>query len=385
VKLAALPVIALGSGQTRRHAPRPGTPCVAIVSGTRIVCIAFPAPKRLRGATLERVAFHALQDRLASPMTETVHVATREAPGDTALAFAAAADEVSAWLSEAKAAGWQPAVLLPDWLALPWRAGLWSLHAAGDMVIARTGRLAGFTAETPLATAILSRRLAEAAPRAVLLPGDASATAALRDQFADKSIPLHMDPASPGAQRFAAQEAAASLGRHATSPLAAMATAARPWAAPAALAFVAFAAWSTTVVLDIRRDLAVAESHAAQATDAFRDIHGNGVPVVDMRLQTARRLDALRAGHDESTVDHAFGPLLAAAEEGLSSVRVHSIGWRERTGLSAEISVGDFAALEVLVARLRDAGLDVDIARADARGGAGVDAALTLAFTGGTP
>jgi general secretion pathway protein L len=385
VKLAGLPVIALGTGQARRHAPRPGTPCVAIVSGTRIVCIAFPAPKRLRGGALERVAFHALQDRLASPMTDTVRVAVRETPGDTALAFVAAADEVSAWLSEAKAAGWQPAALLPDWLALPWCAGLWSLHAAGDMIIARTGRLTGFTAETPLATAILGRRLAEAAPRAVLLTGDATATATLKGLLADKAVPLHTDPAGPGAHRFAAQEAAASLGGHATSPLATMATATRPWAAPAALALVAFTAWCTTALLDIRRDLEVAESHAAQATAAFRAIHGNGVPIVDMRLQTARHLDRLRAGHGQSAVDHAFGPLLATAEEGLSSVRVHSIGWRERTGLTAEISVGDFAALEVLVARLRDAGLDVDIARADARGGAGVDAALALAFAGGTP
>jgi hypothetical protein len=45
--------------------------------------------------------------------------------------------------------------------------------------------------------------------------------------------------------------------------------------------------------------------------------------------------------------------------------------------------IGDFAALMAIVARLRDGGLGVNIALADAREGAGIDAALTLGFGAG--
>jgi general secretion pathway protein L len=67
----------------------------------------------------------------------------------------------------------------PDYLALPWSPGQWSVLLDEDRLLVRTAARQGFVVESELAAEVISRKLAERAPEHIVLFGEGALPPAL--------------------------------------------------------------------------------------------------------------------------------------------------------------------------------------------------------------
>ncbi len=356
---------------------------LAWVPGERAPALRFRAPRiqRASTSTLQRIAFHALHDKVAEPMAAIRYAVPSGgigASGDGALAIIADAAETNAWLEEAERGGWSCAALLPDYLSPPWRPGIWTVEATADRTVVRFERFEGFSAEPELARAVLTRRLAEGTPETVLLLAAPDAdTGELESIFEAAGVAVRRRPDDPAfgdplPARLVWREREASL----VPPPAGILGPLRPWGAPAILVLFALLAWAAHVTVDLRRSSALADGFAGRTVALFREAIDADAPIVDLRIQTGRRLDALK------TVSRGDGflELLSRAEVPLSAPRVtvNGLHFRDGDGLRAEVVIPDFAAHDALVAALADTELSVEVVRSGATAGEGVRSILLL-------
>jgi general secretion pathway protein L len=126
-------------------------------AGLLAVTAALPVKGRDKVA---RALPYALEDRFAEEPERLFFALPSESTGVSTQAIAADADWLRSALDRLAADGVAPIRVLPDFLALPWADGSWTVLADAGMLYVRTDLASGFTLEVAIGWAILERRLA---------------------------------------------------------------------------------------------------------------------------------------------------------------------------------------------------------------------------------
>lgn len=383
---AGLPLWRIGDG-----AP-PSGGFVALAPGAEAPLIALGLPGSLKGAAREDVARRQVQDRLAADGATLDIRPARLGAGDgwTRVAVADRAT-VKRWRAALGAGAARCRGILPDYAALPTAPGLWTLAVEDGMLSARLGPGDGFTAEVALAQSMLDQALQQARannalPRAVLLLGDTPE--ALESRL--DGLPLvrdHADlPDTVQARRLAHGEMTLDFAQDPRADAAALETRLRRLAWPLALLVLGVVGWAGATALATRHDRAAAVALDAQTLAAARRDLLGAAPVLDLRLQVAREIDRRR-----SPVSGVAAPLddlalLRWVADGLSGTAATVLGLalgEGVDGVSVDLRVDDFRALDAVIEALAAAGLQADVARSGIAPEGGVSATVTV--IGGAP
>lgn len=376
-RMPAQPLIwRLGDGRP------PSAPHLAVAPGAEAPLLPIELPEKLRGMARERVGRRMLSEQLGLPPgdLEVRPFAPRGKPGQWSRALVAEAVRLQQWRG---ALGKGCIALLPDYLALPCAAGVWTVEVADGTVRVRLGVEDGFTAEPDLTEAMLAEAAERATPKAVLRLGEARQP--LDDLIAGIGAPVIADPAAldrAGHKLLRWTEAARGVdlkappGRDFDRLRAGL----RRWRAPVLVAVLALAAFLASVVAETRTLRAQAARDRALAEALVREHFVPAGPILDVRAQVAAAVAAAgqpQAGAvqaDPLVLFQTAAPYLTGAD-----IRLQSVAYRGDTGLVAAVEIGDFAGLDRLVADLRADRFEVELLESSARPGTGVAARLRLA------
>ena len=364
-----------------------GQRAVMLVPGEHAIVLDMEVPARVRRGTADRIAFHAVQDLVGEAM-EDVHFVLlpreRGAAANKRQAIVTNRACMEAWRGRAREAGIRLAGILPDHLALPWSPGSWTVSVEPRRLRARLGRLDGFAAEPELGIAILERRLNDAPspPERIVLMGEEGASedtlVEVRAWLGKANVTVERE-ALPAAPSFEHGEIDANLVAGAFSENLGLTQEINRWRMPAALATAALLAWALDSGLALRQDRAEIEALDRRIEEIFRaELMPTG-PIVDIRIQSARSIDALRAQSTPSRDAGGFLALLASGGEALTigTRQVSRLSYREGV-LTAEVTLADFRALDSLGAELARRKLIVDMQSSNASGEEGVQATLAI-------
>lgn len=137
---------------------------VWLVPGMRVVSMATALPVKGRDKILRALPF-ALEERFAEDPERLFFALAAGTRGARAQAAAVERDWFQAGLAALAAHRLAPTHALPDYLALPWRPGTWTVLADAGMLYVRQGEALGFALEAEVGWPVLTRYLA-AAPAA---------------------------------------------------------------------------------------------------------------------------------------------------------------------------------------------------------------------------
>ncbi|PTX00718.1 hypothetical protein [Pararhodobacter aggregans] len=379
------------SVSARRRAPAPATwrigdgsppagPFVALVPGAEAPLIALSLPAALKGVAREDVARRQALDRMGPGLD--VRPARLDGAEDWFRVAVAERMQVLRWRGALGPAAARCRGLVPDYLALPTAPGLWVIEADRDGVVARLGPADGFAAEHALAVRMLTLALAEARagsapPRAVLLTGEtASAFAGLFEGVSLVSQAGDLPAAlTPGV--MALGEAAVDFARDPRADAEGVEARIRRLVWPVLLIVLGALGWAGAQGLGIARDRTQAASVQAETLAAVRrDLLPSG-PILDLEVQVMREIERRRAAAQPEVA--ALGPLdlLRQASPLLSGADVQAVTLGA-DGLSVEVKLADFQALDALVASLGAVGLAARTSRSAIDPDGGVGATLTL-------
>ncbi|WP_323035470.1 hypothetical protein [Pararhodobacter sp.] len=380
----ALPLWRLGDGQP------PAGPFIALVPGAEAPLITLALPASLKGVAREDVARRQAQDRLGGKGSALDIRPARLAAGDgwTRVVVADRA-QVARWRTSLGAASSRCRGLVPDYMALPSAPGLWSFDQSGDRICARLGPEDGFTAEPALAAPLIRQalhqaRAANTLPRAILWTGARNPT--LEALFEGLSVvPRAEDlPDMLRPKAMAHGELALDFARDPRADAEAIETSIRRLVWPAILLLMAAIGWAGATMISIRNDLATARAVEAQTVAAARrDLLGAG-PILDLRVQVARALEARRGGAAADAAPLAGLDLLRAVAEVMTRTDARVLGvamGRTVEGVVLDTVVDDFRALDGVIATLEQAGLIASLTRSGINPEGGV--AATLSVQGG--
>ena len=155
------------------------------------------------------------------------------------------------------------------------------------------------------------------------------------------------------------------------------------WRLPLGLAATALLAWGVDAGLTLRHERAQIDGIDRRIEAIFRAEFEPAGPIVDLRIQTARSLEALRTRSAASRESGDFLALLAAGGDILAqgARRISRLSYRD-DALVAEVTLADFRALEALESALVKQRLTVEVEDSTASGGEGVEATLKLGTRG---
>lgn len=381
-RIPARPLIwTLGDG-----APPPG-PHVAVVPGTETPLLALDLPPKLRGIARERVAQRMLSEQMGVPLSdlEVRPFAPKGARAPWTRALVAEAARLEDWRGRlAKGC----LALLPDYLALPCAAEVWTIDVAGGTVRARMGVEDGFSGEPELAEILLAEASEGETPKAVLRLGEALAS--LDDLLAGVGAPVFRDAAAlvrDGHRILRWSDAAdgIDLKDPPSADFDRLRGVVRRWLAPAAVAVLALAAYLGSVLVETRQLEALRDRDRRLAEGLVREHFVPSGPILDMRAQVTQALAGAGQGQEDTAAEADPLVLFQTAAPYLTgdSISLQSVSYRADGGLVAAVEIVDFAGLDQLVADLRADGFEVELLESSARQGAGVAARLRLAAAEG--
>ncbi|MBM4227079.1 MAG: hypothetical protein FJ164_04975 [Gammaproteobacteria bacterium] len=232
----------------------------------------------------------------------------------------------------------------PDYLALPWSPGQWSVLLEDNRLLVRTAARQGFVVERELATEVLSRKLAEAAPERIVQFGDGALPAAFQ------SLPVSRQSLVSGPWRLFAKAATESAGidwlpdnfprpRNARR-------AAWVWAA-SLLALTLAVHLGFLLVGNARLETQTAALREAQA-EIMRGTFPEITRIVNAEVQAAQAVAALRAlGGEEASVLELLHGLGLAANMGTGGFRLLNVNYANGV-MSVQTLAPDIASLEGL-------------------------------------
>ena len=370
------------------HAWPRGQSVVMLVPGELAIVLEFEMPARVRGGAADRIAFHAVQDLVGDDMADIHFVRLPRERGATASkgrAIVANRAWMEAWRSRAREGGVRLAGILPDYLALPWTPGCWTMGVEPGRLRVRLDRLYGFAAEPALAMAIVESRLNDAPSppdRIRLLSENGAASDTLADVLAwlgEATVSVQREAPPATVAPFEHGEIDANLVAGAFSENPGLMQEINRWRMPAGLAAAALLAWVLDSGLALRQQRTEIETLERRIEELFRaDLVPTG-PIVDIRIQSARSLEALRAQSASSRDAGEFLALLASGGEALAAGtrQISRVSYREGV-LTAEVTLADFRALESLSAELAGRKLIVDMQSSSSSGEEGVQATLAI-------
>lgn len=387
-RLAALPVWPVGRGQP------PAGRFLALVPGEVAPLIPVSLPPGLRGPARLAVARRQVLDRLgpAAARLDLRPAALGAGADGWAALLAVDPAELLRLRAALGPAAERAQALLPDYLALPTAPGLWVLAAEpgqqpgpeAGRIIARLGPADGFAAEPTLAALMLTaaRNRAATPPRAVLVaagPLPPEVAAAL-DGLPQADSPDRLPAGLPPPQPLALGEGALDLRTDPGLQALRLAGRLRAMLLPAGLALAGAAAWSAALWLETAALRDRADTLETATLDlARRDILPPG-PVLDIRLQITREIEARQAALVGAAPDSGLD-LVHLAASGLvaAAVAPRAMTLSSAGGVEVDLVLPDFAALDRAVAALRATGLEVQVARSGSIAGGLVGAGLNLA------
>ena len=370
------------------HAWPRGQGVVMFVPGEHAIVLEFEMPARVRRGVADRIAFHAVQDLVGDDMADIHFVRLprdRGAAASRGRAIVVNRACMEAWCSRAREGGVRLAGILPDYLALPWTPGCWTMGVEPGRLRVRLDRLDGFSAEPALAIAILKRRLDEASSppdRIRVLSENGAAADTHADVLArlgEAKVPVEREALRATGASFEHGEIDANLVAGAFSEHPGLVQEINRWRVPAGLAAAALLAWVLDSGLALRQQRTETEAVDRRIEEIVRaDLVPTG-PIVDVRLQSARSLEALRAQAVPSRDAGGFLALLASGGEVLAAGtrQITRVSYREGV-LVAEVTLADFRALESLSAELAVRSLIVETQSSSSSGEEGVQATLAI-------
>ena len=385
MKPSQLPVVDLSD-------PPPSWPTgkrvVLLVPGEDAVVLDFEMPASVRRGAADRIMFYSVQDVVSEEMVD-IHLvrlpSERDAAPDRRKAIVTSRVRMSAWLEQVNHAGAQLAAMVPDYLALPWEPGGWTVKVESDRLRARFGRFDGFAAEAELGVSILERRWKDTptAPERIRLLVEPATTqhamAALLAWLDATGISASPEILPAGVPQLRHGELDANLIVGAFSESLTLLQEIARWRLPLGLAAAALLAWAFDVGLALREERAEIERLDRRIEEIFRAEFVPAGPIVNLRIQTARSLEALRARSATPREASSFLALLAASGETLpeGARRISRLSYRDHV-LTAEVTLADFRTLETLETALANNRLTVEVESSTASGDEGVDATLNL-------
>lgn len=395
------PILRLGKTAPPAHA-------VVTVPGSQIPLLHLELPPGLRGQAREQVARRQLADRTGlSPDSLGLRPFVLQAPSGQKTAKSSAGTQNrgqhwaqvlvgdSQYLQELQALSCR--AVLPDYLTLPTTAGLWTLALeqvtpAGEetataprpLLLARLGPEDGFSAQPAIAMALLRQALEhphsqetglatpQAIPRAILWTGPA-ATPVLAEVEAlarAHDIALIHSPDEVSAlglappQVLAHGELACDLRHNPMAARAQMAAAVLPWRWPLLAGCIAAALWAAGELVQISRlEAEITTQERRNQALVKRHFVPEG-PVLDARRQVSRVLSALRQNSaatkgqgDPLALTARLAEVVTAGGSG-ADLRPELLRYRATEGLLLALRLKDFAAVDQLLADLRQAGLN---------------------------
>ena len=358
---------------------RPGARDIAAVPGADVALLALELPAGLRGQNREDVARRQLRDTFGID-PDTVDLRPFHGPGQASSwqrLLVADAGLVEGWRSRGAGAR----AVLPDYLTLPTAPGLWTVGpgaTAGTLAV-RLGPEDGFGAQAALAPVLLARALDAAkgdGPQALLRLGEAlPEVEAVAAEHGVKVITQ-----DPDAQALAAGELAFDLRRDPQLARARLAGRVLPWRWPVLLGLVAVGVWAAAQIVVTERIAEETRTLRAQTTALVQQDFTGGAPVLDVRVQVSQALSAAQgqAAGWEARLDPLalFGQ--AAVVLAQAGARTQAARYSAAEGLQVVTDLDDFAAVEGLVAQLKEADLEVELTETATRD-SGVRATLALA------
>lgn len=388
-RAARLPDAQLATHDLERDVPMPTAGFVATVPGTLAPLVPLDLPGALRGPARARVARRQLRDAYGG--ADNAIDARPARLGDAADRWQAmlvvATQTRLGWARKAAAAGPLCRAILPDYLALPASRDLWVIEAAGPLICTRLGLEDGFSAEPDLALALLQGARTKAPPRAVLRMG--SLAPDLDAWLAEQGLAVCFDPAGLAAhgvaapQRFAHGEFALDLARDPDAERAEMRRVLRRLGVVAGLGLMGLVGWIAAIVLETSELRAQGLAYRQNSERILREVVIPTGPILDIRTQVSRLIEqAVEANAEAGTVARPLdvlrraGTVMAAHEASVTRV-----SYQPAAGLVIDLQLADFAALDALVAALREGGTELRVAQSVTRDDAGVEAVLAMAVT----
>ncbi|MEQ9260337.1 MAG: type II secretion system protein GspL, partial [Roseovarius sp.] len=362
---------AMATWHVESAAPPPGGRFVALVPGAEAPLMEVSLPASLRGEARETVARRQLVDRLGLDLSQ---VELRPAP----LGTAAGGWQAMLMVRKADVAGWRARLagqgkavqaILPDYLALPVSADVWTVETGaepGAPVRARLGPGDGFSTEAALAGLTLAQALEEegrAPPKALLRLGPALPEL---DEMLEAALARHpgvpmvesvealpAEVARP--QVLAHGEMALDLSVQMRDPRREIEARLRGALWPAALFLLAGAIWAGATYSDILKLRAEARAVQDRNIALVREAFLPSGPLPDIRLQVARLIEERRAALANAgpgpeppftRLRRASSVLAEAEAEG---IRLDMASLQPDGLITLELAAPDFAALEALL------------------------------------
>lgn len=362
----------LGSGEAPRG------PHVALVPGADAPLLPVDLPDGLRGMARERVAQRQLAEALAMP-ADALEMRPFSEPGQKA-----------AWsrvlVAGSQAEGWRKQLrpgciaLVPDYLALPCIAQVWTVEVDDNGVTARLGTGDGFSAEPDMALHLLQRA---PKPRAVLRLGNPEPQI---DAFLETlNVPVVADMAAlakTGAGRplrFAEAAGGIDLKTPPGAVYDRLGQGIARWRWPAIFAALALLAYVGTLTAETRRLQAETARAASLTRDLVRQHFVAQGPILDVRAQVQAIVDA---AEQPVMARRDVPPMLlfqrAAPTLDRDALTLQVAEYRADTGLVTGVTADDFASLDTLVADLRGSGFLVEVLDSRAQQSGGIAARLRL-------
>jgi len=345
---AASWVLVDGSGRTMGSVQHGALEDAASMAGNRRVVVVIPSESILlttvnlpgvRGTRLRQAVPFALEDRLVDDV-DNLHFALADRNGDDIPVAVIGRDILRSWCDGIAAAGLQPAVVMPDCLAVPYNDGQPMAVQHAGRVLLRDGLASGFAAtEQSFTTLLQARGWAGVDP--LPLSGDALLQTLVAQALAPPINLLQGEFARRGAR-------VESLSR---------------WRVPIALT----AAWAVLGlglwIADYRAVAAEQRALQGEIAALFQTMLP-GEPMVDPRLQIQRKL-----GGGADSGELLF--MLALLAEGMTAAGNPELGSMTYRQGSLEVSVSTNRAeqVEQLRERMASAGqYSVSIESASSRG-----------------
>lgn len=363
----------LGEGGLQQAAAQAaGRRVLVLVPGQQVLFTRVDLPTQQRQRALRAVPY-ALEEQVVGDVDD-LHFALGPQQGAQEFPVAVVARALmDSWQGQLRRAGIMADLLGAETLALPWRAGEWSLWVDGSRILVRTGPFGGFAADVDSLEQMLGIALQEAEPRPDVL----------RVYGAGGLPPMDLEDieciadtsGSDGVALLAAGAAAAApfnLLQGAFSRRAQLSRLWRPWRATAALVAVVVVLGLTSMGVESYQLSRQDRVLGTRIDQVFRRTFPQVTRLVDVRAQMQQGLAAL-----QRTRQGAGGGFLELLQRtgsvlhGTAGVRIDGINYRSGQ-MDLSVSTPGLHALDQLKRALaRSTGLKVDIQSATT--GSGTD------------
>jgi len=343
---------------------------VVLLPGAAVPLLPVTLPRRLRGAAREQVAWRQVKDQTGlTPAAVELRPYSETGGEDWQRVLLLDATQMQGWRQQA---GADVRALLPDYLALPAARELWVMDRGETQIRMRLGLQDGFTAEPDLAQLMLTQMLAEAKaaetlPKALLLQGTPPAW--LEALLEAAKIPLVQELAAltplglETPKILSHGELAADLRRDPRAARQQLRRRLLPWRWPLLAGALALALWATLQITQterLRQDTGILRG---EIDTLVRDRFVPTGPLLDVRLQVARALARQQAAEVDTEAQMSPLQLLGQVADVLIAVPVQPdlVSYDSAAGMTLDLRLADFAAVDQLVAVLQSTGLAVEL------------------------